>query len=53
MDSLKKNEIFPCEITGWSSDGAGVTHIGGQTVFVPGTIPDVEIVKFRYPIPSA
>lgn len=51
MESLKKNEIFPCEITGWSSDGAGVTHIGGQTVFVSGTIPgerwDVRIVKVR------
>ena len=49
MDSLKKNEIYPCEITGWSSDGAGVTHVGGQTVFVPGAIPgeqwDVRIVK--------
>ena len=26
MDSWKKNELFPCEITGWSSDGAGVTR---------------------------
>ena len=28
-----KNEIYACEITGWSSDGAGVTHIDGKTVF--------------------
>ena len=49
MDMLKKNEIYSCEITGWSSDGAGVTHIKGLTVFVPGAIPgeawDVRIVK--------
>ena len=49
MDSLKKNEIYDCEVTGWSSDGAGVTHINGQTVFVPGAIPgerwSVRIVK--------
>ena len=49
MDSLKKNEIHDCEITGWSSDGTGVAHIKGQTVFVPGAIPgerwSVHIVK--------
>ena len=49
MDSLKKNEIYDCEITGWSSDGAGVAHINGQTVFIPGAIPGerwrVRIVK--------
>ena len=51
MSDLKKNEIYACEINGWSSDGAGVTRIGGQTVFVPGTIPgeqwEVRIVKTR------
>ena len=51
MDILKKNEIYPCEITGWSSDGAGIAHIGGQAVFVPGAIPgeawDVRILKVR------
>ena len=51
MENLKKNEIFPCEITGWSSDGAGVTHIDGKTIFVPGTIPgerwEVRILKAR------
>ena len=51
MENLRKNEIYDCEITDWSSDGAGVTRIGGQTVFVPGTIPGeqwrVRIVKVR------
>ena len=51
MDELRKNEIYDCEIESWSSDGAGVTHIGGLTVFVPGTIPgerwSVCIVKVR------
>ena len=51
MDALKKNELYTCEITGWSSDGAGVARIGGETVFVPGAIPgeqwEVRIVKVR------
>ena len=51
MKELVKNEIYACEITGWSSDGAGVTHIDGKTVFVPGTIPgerwEVRILKAR------
>ena len=51
MDSLKKNDIYTCEITDWSSDGAGVARIGGETVFVPGAIPgevwEVRIVKAR------
>lgn len=51
MGEICKNEIFTCEITGWSSDGAGVTHVDGRTVFVPGTIPgerwEVRIVKVR------
>ncbi len=51
MDSLRKNDIYSCEIESWSSDGAGVTRIGGMTVFVPGTIPgerwEVRIVKVR------
>ena len=51
MNELRKNEIYTCEIENWSSDGAGVTHVNGQTVFVPGTIPgeqwEVRIVKVR------
>lgn len=49
MESLKKNEIFDCDISGWSHDGAGVARIGGRAVFVPGAIPGerwrVRIVK--------
>ena len=49
MEELKKNQIITAPIDGWSSEGAGVAHIGGRAVFVPGTIPgemwDVRIVK--------
>ena len=51
MEELKKNDIYTCEIGGWSSEGAGVARIGGQAVFVPGAIPgeqwEVRIVKAR------
>ena len=46
---LTKNQIIDCDIDGWSTDGAGVTHIDGRAVFVPGTILgecwSVRIVK--------
>ncbi|MBR1660023.1 MAG: 23S rRNA (uracil(1939)-C(5))-methyltransferase RlmD [Oscillospiraceae bacterium] len=49
MEELKKNQIYDCEITSWSHDGAGVARIGGRAVFVPGAIPGerwrVRIVK--------
>ena len=49
MDELKKNDIFTAVIDGWSSDGAGVCHIGGRAVFVPRAVPgekwDVKILK--------
>ena len=49
MYELQKNQIHSCEITAWSSDGAGVARIGGRAVFVPGAIPgeswEVRIVK--------
>ncbi len=49
MGEVRKNEIYSCGIVGWSSDGAGIARIGGETVFVPGTIPgeqwEVRIVK--------
>ena len=49
MDTLEKNQIYDCEITGWSHDGAGVARIGGRAVFVPGAIPGerwrVRLVK--------
>ena len=38
MNDLVKNKIFEAEITGYSSEGAGVCRIGGRAVFVPGTI---------------
>ena len=38
MDILKKNQIFEAMIDGWSSDAAGVCHIDGRAVFVPGAI---------------
>ena len=46
---LKKNEIYPAEITGCSAEGLGVCRIDGQVVFVAGAIPgekaQVKIVK--------
>ena len=46
---LKKNEIYPARITGYTSEGAGVCRIGERAVFVPGTIAgeewDVRIVR--------
>ena len=46
---LKKNEIYPARITGYTSEGAGVCRIGERAVFVPGTIEgeewDVRIVR--------
>ena len=49
LQELKKNEIFPARIEGYTSEGAGVCRIGGRAVFVPGTISgeewDVRIVR--------
>ena len=49
MDDLKKNEIVEAEITGWSSDSAGVCRIRGRAVFVPRAIPgerwEIRILK--------
>lgn len=49
MEDLKKNEIVEAEITGWSSDGAGVCRVKGRAVFVPRTIPgerwEIRILK--------
>ena len=46
---LKKNDIYPARITGYTSEGAGVCRIGERAVFVPGTIAgeewDVRIVR--------
>lgn len=39
MEELQKNQIHTCEISAWSSDGAGIARIAGRAVFVPGTIP--------------
>ena len=46
---LKKNQIHVAEITGYTSDGAGVCRIEGRAVFVKGTIVgeiwEVRILK--------
>ncbi len=46
---MKKNEIVEAEITGWSSDGAGVCRVKGRAVFVPRAIPgeywEIRILK--------
>lgn len=49
MPELQKNDVFPCDITGYTADGAGVGHIEGRAVFVPGTIAgetwEVKLLK--------
>lgn len=49
MDELKKNQVYEAEITGYTSTGSGVCHIGGRAVFVPlaldGEVWDVQILK--------
>lgn len=49
MEKLEKNQIHRVEIDGFSSDGAGVCHIGGQAVFVqnalPGELCEIRILK--------
>ena len=49
MEDLRKNEIVEAEITGWSSDGAGVCRVRGRAVFVPRAIPgerwEIRILK--------
>ena len=48
-EMLKKNEIYPVEITGYSAEGMGVTRIDGQVVFVAGALngekAEVRILK--------
>lgn len=49
MPQLRKNDVCACEITGYTAQGAGVGHIDGRAVFVPGTISgetwEVKILK--------
>ena len=49
METLKKNEIYDCEIDGFTAEAMGVCHIGGEAVFVRGALPGerwrVRIVK--------
>lgn len=43
---LVKNSEYEAEITGYSSDGAGVARIDGQVVFIPGTV-EGEVCKIK------
>lgn len=49
MDTLKKNDIYTADISGFTSEGLGVAHICGRTVFVRGALPSetwrIRIVK--------
>lgn len=49
MPKLQKNDTYTCDITGYTSEGAGVGHIDGRAVFVPGTIAgetwEVKLLK--------
>ena len=46
---LKKNEIYPVTITGYTAEGLGVCRIDGQVVFVHGALEgeeaDIKILK--------
>ena len=46
---LKKNDIFPVKITGYTAEGLGVCRVDGQVVFVHGALDgeelDVRILK--------
>ena len=39
---LKKNEVYPVKITGYTTEGLGVCRIDGQVVFVHGALEDEE-----------
>ena len=49
MEELRKNNIYEAEVTGLTSEGAGVCRICGRAVFVPCAIPGerwrIRIVK--------
>ncbi|MBQ3276784.1 MAG: 23S rRNA (uracil(1939)-C(5))-methyltransferase RlmD [Oscillospiraceae bacterium] len=49
MQELKKNDIRTARIDGYTAEGAGVCHIDGRAVFVPGTLRgeewEIRIVK--------
>lgn len=43
---LVKNSEYEVKISGYNSDGAGVSRIDGQVIFVPGTI-DSEVCRIK------
>lgn len=49
MTELKKNDVYTCKITGYTSEGLGVTHICDRAVFIKDTIVgetwEVKILK--------
>lgn len=49
MDTLKKNQKYTVTIEAYSSEAAGICHINGCAVFVPGAIPgeqwEIKILK--------
>jgi predicted RNA-binding protein with TRAM domain len=51
MEALRKNQIMRVRIDAYSADGAGVCHVDGLAVFVPGTIVgedwEIRILKVQ------
>jgi len=49
LTELKKNELYTCRITGYTSEGLGVAHIHDRAVFIKDTIVgetwEVKILK--------
>ena len=38
MAQLKKNDVYPLDVTGYTADGMGVARLDGRVVFVPRTV---------------
>jgi len=49
MDNLRKNQKYTVNIEAYSTDAAGICHIDGCAVFVPGAIPgekwEIKLLK--------
>ena len=51
METIRKNQILRVKIDAYSSEAAGVSHVDGLAVFIPGTIVgeewDIRILKVQ------
>ena len=51
QDELKKNDMIKIEIEDMGSEGEGIGHVNGYTLFIKDTIPgdvaEVKIIKMK------